>query len=333
MQADQHYRTIAGEIEAGQQDPALWAWALAESGGDSEKTKALYIRRRFAALAAATPIPTPAPAPTPSPRGDAELDRLRAELRRQLAVQRKQSLYSVLGVPADSSDAAIAGAIGRLTASGTRLDAETQYAVDALGDPAAREEFDRRLLEQLSQRRPAAMAPTIEPRAATPANPALKITAAVALVLGIGYLGLGYSKDKSERELRLKEAELRKLELQRAAEIADRLVDNQKTAIDASIDAATAAQERNAEARERALMESRMREDKYRLDQAYRQEQQAEQAEQRRLRSEQSRAQAEARRKDAEAATAARVARQQAIQDAIARGNPNEAQRLRNLPY
>lgn len=320
MQAEHHYRKIAEEIESGQQDAALWAWALAGSGGDAEKTKALYIRRRFAALTAATQPPVE----------NSALDRLRGELRRQLALQRKQSLYSVLGVPADSSDAAIADAIGRLTASGATLDAETRYAVEALGNPETREQFDRRLMEQLSVRKPAAGTPfAAEQPGAAPTNNALKIAAVVALVLGIGYLGLGYTKDKSERELRLKEAELRKAEVQRAAEIADRVVDNQQTVIEASV----AAQQRSAEARERAQMEARMREDKYRLDYAYRQEQQAAQAEQRRLQMEQARLQAETRRKDAEAAAAMRAVRQQAIQDAIARGNPNEAQRLRNLQY
>lgn len=321
MHADECYRKIAEEIDSGQQDPALWTWALAGSGGDTDKTKALYIRRRFAALTAGTQPPVQ----------NSELDRLRGELRRQLALQRKQSLYSVLGVPADSSDAAIAEAIGRLTASGAALDAETRYAIDALGHAATREEFDRRLMEQLSSRKAAIAMPlaAARPEAAPAATNALKIAAAVTLVLGLGYLGLGYSKDKTERELRLKEAQLREAQVQRAAEIADRIVDNQQTVIEAS----AAAQERNAEARERALMESRMREDKYRLDNAYRQEQQAAQAEQRRQQMEQSRLQAETRRKDAEAAAAMRTVRQQAIQDAIARGNHNEAQRLRAQQY
>jgi hypothetical protein len=76
-----------------------------------------------------------------------------------------------------------------------------------------------------------------------------------------------------------------------------------------------------------------MRDDKYRIDQAYRQEQQLALTEQRRQQAEQSRLQSESRRRDAEAAAAARTFRQQAIQDAISRGNYNEAQRLRNLPY
>lgn len=321
MQVEDWFRRIADEIEAGQQDRALWAWALAESGGDAEKTKALYIRRRFAALTAA--------APSRAVQPDTELHRLRVELRRQLALQQKKSLYTVLGVPADSSDAEIAGAIGRIRAAATPLDAETAYAIEALGDPQARERADRRLMEQL-RKRPTAVtvdAP-IEPAAATVGG-GLKLLAAAVLALGLGYLGLSYSKGKAEHELRLKEAELRKGVVERTAEIADRVVDNQKSAIDASV----AAQERAAEAQDRTQLEARMRDDKYRLDQAYRQEQQVALADQRRQQMEQFRLQAEARRRDAEAAASTRAIRQQAIQDAIARGNLNEAQRLRNQPY
>ena len=323
MQAEDYYRQVAEEIESGTQDRAIWAWALAESGGDADKTKSLYIRRRIAAVTAAAQ-----PAAVPP---DSELQRLRGELRRQLALQQKSSFYAVLGVPADSSDAAIGEAIGRIIAGGAPLDPELRYAVETLGDAAARERFDRRLLDQLRNRNAPATFTLPAQQAASGwyAGGGLKAMAGVALVLGLGYLGLGYSRDMSEREMRLKEADLRREEIHRKAEIAARVVENQKAAIEAS----TAAQERAAEARERAQLEARMRDDKYRLDQAYRQDQQLAQAEQRRQQAEQARLQAEARRRDAEAAAAARTFRQQAIQDAMARGNHNEAQRLRNLPY
>lgn len=323
MQAEECYRQVAEEIESRKQDRAIWAWALAESGGDADKTKALYIRRRVAAvMAAAQPAAVPP---------DSELLRLRGELRRQLALQQKPSFYAVLGVPADGSDAAVAEAIGRITAGGAPLDPETRYAVETLGDAAARERFDRRLLDQLRNRTaPVAFTlPAQQSATGTFAGGGLKIVAGVALVLGLAYLGLGYSRDMSERELRLKEAELRREEVHRKAEIASRVVENQKAVIEAS----TAAQERAAEAREQAQLEARMRDDKYRMDQAYRQEQQLALTEQRRQQAEQSRLQSESRRRDAEAAAAARTFRQQAIQDAISRGNYNEAQRLRNLPY
>lgn len=322
MKAEDCYRQLAEEIHSERQDPAIWAWALAQSGGDADRTKAHYIRRRFADMKAAEQA-SAVPADSP-------LQHLRGELRQQLAVQQKKSLYAVLGVAADASDETIAGTIARITATGTPLDAETAYAVEALGDPEAREQFDRRLLAQLRQRKVVVSfdAP-LEQDGTALFSGALKAFAGVALALGLGYLGLGYSREKSDRELRLKEAELRQNVVERTAEIADRVVDNQKSAIDV----VAAAQARAAEERERALMEARMRDDKYRMDQAYRQEQQLALAEQRRQQSEQYRAHAETRRRDAEAAAATRAIRQQAIQDAIARGNYNEAQRLRNQPY
>lgn len=316
MLTEDHYRRVAGEIEAGNQQPAIWARALAESGGDADKTKALYIRRRVAAMMTATQHAAPSP--------DLELQRLRSELRRQLALQQKPSFYAVLGVPADSSDTEIGEAIGRVTAGGAQLDPEIRYAVETLGNAAMRERFDRRLLDQLLNRNTPATLALPAPRSATGAHPGggLKMLAGVALVLGLGYLALGYSRERSEREMRLKETELRREEVQRQAEIASRVVDNQKAAIEAA-----------TEAREQARLEARMRDDKYRLDQAYRQEQQLALAEQRRQQAEQSRLQTEARRRDAEAAIQMRSFRQQAIQDAIARGNYNEAQRLRNQQY
>lgn len=323
MKSADNYRQAADEIEFGCQDRAIWAWALAEGGGDADRTKALYIRRRVAALAA-TVRAEPGPP-------DPELQGLRIELRRQLALQRKNSLYSVVGVPADCSDAELAAAVARLTGAGQALGAEARYAVETLGDAAAREQFDRRLLEQLSHR-PLASAgsdPTWAPASATSLGGGLKALIAAILVLGAGYLGLGYMKDRSERELRLKEAEIRSEEIRRKAEISDRVVDHQAIALEASI----AAQERAAELRERQQLEARMRDDKARLDYAYRQEQQQAQAEQRRQQMEQRQLEAEVRRRDSEAANRTRAMRQQAIQDALARGNENEAQRLRNQQY
>jgi hypothetical protein len=323
MKSEDCYRQAADEIESGRHDRALWAWAIAESGGDADKTRAFYIRRRVAAL-----IASPRTAPMPA---ESELQRLRVELRRKLAFLQKKSLYSVLGVPADSSYAELAAAIERLTGAGQLVDAELRYAVDILGDADTREQFDRHLMEQLSHRPMASTGKdqVWEPSSATQMGAGLKALMAAFLVLGAGYLGLDYTKNKSERELRLKEAEIRSAEIRLKAEISDRVVDNRAIAMEASI----AAQEKAAEMRERQQIEARMREDKSRLDNAYRQEQQQAQAEQRRQQMEQKQFEAEARRRDSETASRTRSIRQQAIQDAMARGNVNEAQRLRNLQY
>lgn len=316
MEVQDRYALVAEEIESGRQDRAIWAWALAESGGDTEKTKAYYIRRRIAALSA----DSRAPAATP----DAGLQKIRVELRRQIALQGKNSLYSVLGVPADSSDTAVAEAIRGITAAGSPLTPEIRYAVDVLGDPDAREQFDRRLLDQLNPPRQA-----VAPRIYEPAGPeasgmggGFKMMTIVLLMLGAGYLGLSYFQAKSEREIRIRETELRRVESERIAAVAERVAAEQV----AAMEAAKAEREKAAQASEVVQIEKRMREDHTRLERTLQQEQ-------RKVQAEQARQQAEARRKEAESAAASRAVRQQLIQDALARGNVNEAQRLRNQQY
>ena len=143
MNTSKVLKKIADEIGTGRQDLEVWTWALAEAGGDSEKAAAHYVQRRMAALAAKEPEPD-------SP--EAKLVRLRAEIRRQLALQNRKSLYSVLGVPADAGDMEVARTIALRVDAGASLDAETRYAVEILGNPQAREQFDRNLLGQLSTR-------------------------------------------------------------------------------------------------------------------------------------------------------------------------------------
>jgi curved DNA-binding protein CbpA len=316
MEAQDRYGLVAEEIESGRQDPATWAWALAESGGDPETTKAYYIRRRIAAMAADSGTPDAGP--------DAGLRKIRIELRRQIALQGKNSLYSVLGVPADSSDADIAEAIRRITATASVMTPEIRYAVDVLGEPDAREQFDRRLLDQLNPPRQAAPTRSIKAASveASGMGGGFKMLTVVLTMLGVGYLGLSYFQAKSEREIRIKEAELKRIESERSAAIAERVAAERAVAMEAS----RVEQEKAAQAREVALIEMRMREDHTRFERTLQQEQ-------RKVQADQARQQAETRRKEAESAAASRAVRQQLIQDALARGNVNEAQRLRNQQY
>jgi len=323
MEAQDCYGLVAEEIESGRQDRAIWAWALAESAGDPEKTKAYYIRRRIAVLTA----DSAGPAATP----DAGLQKIRVELRRQIALQGKNSLYSVLGLPADSSDHEIAAAIRGITATGATLTPEVRYAVDVLGDPDAREQFDRRLLDQLTPPRQVAASRNFEPASAEASamGGGLKMAIAVLAMLGAGYLGVSYFQAKSEREIRIKETEIKRIESERRAAIAERVVAERANAMETAQDE----REKAAQKREVAQIENRMREDHTRLERTLQQEQRTAKAEQARQQAEQARQQVEARRKEAESAAAARAVRQQLIQDAMARGNVNEAQRLRNQQY
>lgn len=323
MEVQDCYRLVAEEIESGRQDRAIWAWALAESGGDPEKTKAYYIRRRIAVLTADSGAPAAAP--------DAGLQKVRVELRRQIALQHKNSLYSVLGVPADSSDADVAAAIRGITATGVTLTPEIRYAVDVLGDPDAREQFDRRLLDQLISPRSVASPGNFESASVETGatGSGLKMAIAVLAMLGTGYLGVSYFQAKSEREIRIKETEIKRIESERRAAIVERVAAERA----AAMETAKMEHERTAQAREVAQIEARMREDHTRFERTLQQEQRTAKAEQARQQVEQSRQQAETRRKEAESAAAARALRQQLIQDAVARGNVNEAQRLRNQQY
>lgn len=212
-----------------------------------------------------------------------DLQVLRGELRRQLALQQKNSLYSVLGLPADCSDAAIADGIARLAASGIAPDAEARYAIEILGRPESREAFDRQLLDQLRKPRP--MPLEMSPVAAAPAGRSpwlLPVTAAIfgLLLLGLAWLGLNFLKDNAEREMKLLEAQARAEETRRRAEVipktselmrraAEAAETNQQRAFDAQDKAgeeARASEERFREERERVYQQQLAREEKLRQE-------------------------------------------------------------------
>lgn len=193
-----------------------------------------------------------------------DLQALRGELRRQLALQQKNSLYSVLGLPADCSDAAIAEAIARLNAGGAAPDAEARYAIEILGRPESREAFDRQLADLLRKPIPMPLPMISQPAAASAGRSPwlLPVTIGVIglLLLGIGWLGYSSLRDSAERELRAREAEARAEDTRRRAEIAARQAETQRRAVEASI----AAQQRDADAQDKAGEEARLREERFR---------------------------------------------------------------------
>ena len=126
----------------------------------------------------------------------ADLQQLRGELRRQLAFQRKSSLYSVLGLAADCGDDAIAEAVTRISADGVLADAELRYAIEILGRPESREAFDRQLLEQL--RKPKAEPMSIEPVMSRGGRSPWLVPVTLGifgvLLLGMAWLGLNFMR-------------------------------------------------------------------------------------------------------------------------------------------
>ncbi len=192
-----------------------------------------------------------------------DLQALRGELRRQLALQQKNSLYTVLGLAADASDAAIAEAVAKVTAGGAQPDAELRYAIEILGRPESREAFDRQLLEQL--RKPKAAPPIVEPVAMSHAGRSawlMPVTVGVfgLLLLGMAWLGLNFMKENAEREMKLLEAQARAEETRRRAEAIPKTSELMRRAVESS----EAIQQRGLDAQDKAGEEAKAREERFR---------------------------------------------------------------------
>lgn len=111
----------------------LWPGGLAGRDHDGEKAKAASIHRKHT-----------------------DASELR-ELRRGLhALQRRSGramLYANIGLDPRCSDAEIFGALKRFRAAnsaGERLSPEVRYAMEVLGTPDAREQYDRKLFSMLT---------------------------------------------------------------------------------------------------------------------------------------------------------------------------------------
>jgi hypothetical protein len=155
------YQIIADELKTKNLDTALWIQAKGTAGGDPDKTEAAYIRLRYSDLIKSSLPPQKSnPLVISTNTVSAVKSRLdeivlmRAELAKKLLSQGKHSLYSILKIHPDASDAVVATAIGDLE-SGNLVEpgntpAEYKYAKDTLGNPNLREQYDRQLLASLS---------------------------------------------------------------------------------------------------------------------------------------------------------------------------------------
>lgn len=150
-----YYQIISDELASNKTDPAIWTQAIAISEGDIEKTKAAYIRLRYRELLqtpsqGTNPATIHSPVPDRSAQDKIDLVRLRSELKRKLSITNKSSLYVTLGLDADVSDSTIATTIAERESdnqisSATSI-SEFKYAKKVLGDPALREQYDRKLI-------------------------------------------------------------------------------------------------------------------------------------------------------------------------------------------
>lgn len=315
---------IDEEIRLNRQHAASWMWAVANSGGDQNKTRELYRIRRQEQLAQQ--------ASATAARQD-ELCHLRAAVRRDLALRNRPSIYSVLGIAPDASDQAVAETIARVTASGPAADPEVRYAIEVLGNAESRERYDRTLHAQLS--RPVAdAAPAAQiittPVVTAPTTPRLTSWLGIGLLLLVGtYIVLDYKKAEAERELKRQELEARAALAERQA----RLNEQQAELRAAALQRAAQDRERELDARDRARADAIARDDRMRLESEIRRQQQEQerqkQIDENKRRSEIAAAEAAQRRSEAEAVARTRALRQQMINEAIANGNPEQARRLR----
>ena len=162
---------IARELSGDEPKPELWQQALKAAAGDRDKAKVLYIRARQEQIVASERAQEMASAlqgdiepdagkstsagsgtaskPTHDDNAAPAVRTLRGELADLLAATGKGSFYSALGLSPTCGDGEIARAVTRLRALGDDRAAEIRYAIDALGDPNTRADYDRRLRDRL----------------------------------------------------------------------------------------------------------------------------------------------------------------------------------------
>jgi hypothetical protein len=248
------YSLIADELENDNTDRALWTRALGESGGDPDKTKACYVRLRLAELKEAESAAGQHAHRATAVGGDASvadngLMSLRGKLAEALDTSKISSFYSVLGLTPQATDAAVAAAISTMEAridSGTASSTpEFKYAKETLGNARARETYDRRLFERFTNSvspEQGIFSNNHDQRAAS-ANALLTIweTRKTSVIVGvlalvvIGYMVLGFYKEREASAARKKALDVQILQTNKAAEIAATRAETERTLVEGAL--------------------------------------------------------------------------------------------------
>lgn len=208
------YQVISDELTSKNVDTALWTQAIAIAEGDASKTQAAYIRLRISELkksASAQVIPPLGNSHTDIAENPVEvgLPRIRSELTKRIQAQGKASLYSTLSLHPDASDAVIASAIAdyeaRAKVGSVATSAEFKYAKETLGNPKLREQYDRKLIESISnsgtgQPRLYSYEPADNEYSWWMSRKTSVIIGVLSLTL-IGYLALGFFREKGNHEI------------------------------------------------------------------------------------------------------------------------------------
>ncbi|QTN29969.1 hypothetical protein HZ993_09260 [Rhodoferax sp. AJA081-3] len=298
MADEKFYSAIADELEHKKTDRALWTRALAEAGGDVDKTTALYIRLRLAQLKRADVgagtlalEPVPGDETSNNNRGghntqppSSALIRLRSDLSKMLRESGKSSFYTVLDLTPEATDAEVADAIASYEARVASGDAfatpEFKYARESLGNSRSREAYDRRIFSSAATAGgPTSRYPSRGHELSSVGEPVLVqlwesrkasvIVGAVCLCI-VGYMLLGFYKEREASAMRKKEIEAQILQTQKNAEndairaeaekaLAAGMVNNTANVIDRTSQMGNRALDRQLEAENRQRIESEQR--------------------------------------------------------------------------
>lgn len=211
MSDKEFYQIIADELKSKTMDSALWTQAIATAEGNPDKTEASYIRLRFLDLKKSTISSlqlTSLEHGTPNHEAkvpDAQLLQLRTQLTRKILSQNRPSLYSILGLQPDASDAIVAAAIADIESRGQEnlASAEFKYAKNTLGNSSLREQYDRKLFESTSSnynRTPQAYAEQAFSDGDSWLSSNKSFIVGITVIVLLGYFSLNYYKERNKRE-------------------------------------------------------------------------------------------------------------------------------------
>jgi len=266
MSDESLYGTIAAELDAGVKDSALWAQALVQADGDADKTKAAYIRLRLQALKKAAVAAAALRFDGAEKSGSDDLSEIRRRLAGGLLAGKMGNFYHALGIEADATDDAVRRAITERETeiAGGQSDASASllaYAKDTLGNPQAREAYDRKLYGQLQ---PAVTASPTGLRSSDYvqaegiflpwwASKKTSVLIAVVALVAVGYMLLDFKRESGGREVERATIEAQREAARAAAESERERVANERLAIDGQIHVIDKAIDRSAELQNRAL--------------------------------------------------------------------------------
>lgn len=249
MTDEEIYRGIARELSLGTKDQALWMRAFAEMDGDTDRTKAQYIRLRYAAIKEAGNAPAAQrPAAEEEAAGDKALADLRFKLDARLVAMRRTNFYSALGLRATARQQDIRAAVEDLRGRGDGVGArraEQAYAIETLMDPEARERYDRKMWAELSgaggARTQAADVDLAPPSTVLALWESRKMSVILGgvLLFAAGYLLLGFSKDKTTQQAVGAVVSAQREAVQVSAENEKLRLENERIAVEKAADLVT----------------------------------------------------------------------------------------------